>query len=276
MDVDTPRFQGALADGHGAMEQTVPAEIVVDPDNGPIPRLPRVFTDLKKTEPELCKEFCRAAGFVLTDGPRFEGTLFPVMARKQISDMVAVNDNSETMMKVFQHGAMKQCREICVFIQGKGNGILIPDSSNNQTIPVHPSKRGSGISALKFVSGEPIEVSKSFHCQSIGGTDLRKYYVAEIELFMIRCVIPYTRPGNSSNFPTFAGSCLYAVHTSFLGTGMTVRKPFPSSFDSFTPDMSLETGRRYSTRTGNLQKAPQKRAGMCMRSVLSHMSSLMT
>ena len=179
-------------------------------------------------------------------------------------------------MEKFQQGAMRQCKEICVFIEGAGNTILIPDCSNNKTVPAHISKRGSGINSLSFSSGQPVEVSRSFYCESIGGTNLRKYWVANAEAFVIRGLIPYKNSGRSTMYPTSSASCLYVVHTSLLGTGMPVRKPIPSSFDSLTPDMSLETGRRYSTRTGNLQKAPQKRAGMCMRSVLSHLSSLNT
>ena len=186
-------------------------------------KLPKQFLGEFTTDEELADHFVRSAGYHLLPGARCVVKILPVLENSRLDTLVGETEDCEQLYARFQSGAMNQCQEIVIVVRGEGNRVLVPDCSTTQNIPVRVSSRSGTKLAREFHSGQIIEVSKTFSCESVS-MELRKFYAAKVKDFVIRCVPPYTAKTTGKNTFTFKSSSLLATHLGFLGSGMTVRE----------------------------------------------------
>jgi len=206
-----------------AEDQQMPRQTPGEVGEALTAKLPKGISGDLLTEEELADHLVRAAGFNLQTGPRTELLILPVVGNNTMNGLVGKSMDCKQLFDLFQSGPMKQCEEVLVIVRGEGNTVLIPDCSNTESVPFRVSSRSGTPKAREFNSGQAIEVSKTFDCESFQ-QKLTKHYMAKVNFFVIRCVLPYTTPQNAVKNATFAASSLYASHTGFLGAGMSVRE----------------------------------------------------
>ena len=203
-------------------------------------RLPKAFLGAAETDPELAVKFAKMGGYTLELGSRAEVAIYPVVGEETMAQLVMTNDNCNELMTKFQAGSAKQCLEIAVIVSGTHSEVLIPDVAVRSEIPLRPSQRGASTNSRTFITGGMIEVSKSFKCESLGGQNLKKFYMAKCTDFFFRFKLPFITSKGAAKVQTFTASCLAAIHLGATGSGMSVRQPSPSSFCSCFSETSLK------------------------------------
>ena len=211
-------------------------------DVGPLmrARLPSVFLSGADTDEELAVRFAKMGGFHLELGARAEVNIYPVVGQATLNDLVAKNKDSAAFMTKFQAGPAKQCLEIAVLVSGQHTRAIIPDISVREEVPLRLSSRGATTNSRTFFNGGLIEVSKTFKCDSIGGQNLKKFYMANCSAFLFRFRLPFNKGNGKIKTQTFKASSLAAFHLGATGSGMSVRLPSPSSFCSCFVETSLK------------------------------------
>ena len=203
-------------------------------------RLPSVFLTGADTDEELAVKFAKMGGFLLELGPRAEVTIYPVVGQATLNDLVAKNKDSAAFMTKFQAGSAKQCQEIAVLVSGQHTRVIIPDVEVREEVPLRLSSRAATTNSRSFFTGGLLEVSKTFKCDSIGGQNLKKFYMANLGAFFFRFKLPFNQLKGKLKVQTFKASSLNSIHLGATGSGMSVRQPSPSSFCSCFVETSLK------------------------------------